>query len=266
MPPRSPLWNLFTTDNQPYSAKDTVHKRIWCQACLEAKLTGLLANQRVLVANGVIRPEDMLKEDVLQQKAKVDVKPISSKSEHMQRHLKSCQAIRQSPEWTEKTLEALRSYETWRSKRTPLVDIPLSQPSLQHFSGTGVPSNPMFQAVSPFTPTAYVSEPPNSPLTKRRKSNTDHISTADSPLGALSVWDAEQQSEFGQDLVRLFTSCNWSWNTANAPQFWLFFGKYLPQAQVPDLSGRMLDSEAERVQEQTRKSIEGSLATYQADG
>jgi hypothetical protein len=45
-----------------------VHKQIWCHACIEAKFTSHLANQRVLIANGVIRPEEMLNEENLRQK------------------------------------------------------------------------------------------------------------------------------------------------------------------------------------------------------
>ncbi|KAF7333128.1 hypothetical protein MVEN_02378300 [Mycena venus] len=80
---------------------------------------------------------------------------------------------------------------------------------------------------------------------------------------------AEQQAEFGEDLLDLVVACGWSFNIINSPEFRLFFGKYLPAAKLPDrrvLSGPILTSRANQVIAKTRLKIQGKLATYNEDG
>ncbi|KAJ7924512.1 hypothetical protein B0H13DRAFT_2315412 [Mycena leptocephala] len=62
---------------------------------------------------------------------------------------------------------------------------------------------------------------------------------------------------------------SWSWNAVQNPEFKLFFGKYMPQATLPDrrvLSGPILEREAAKVISRTRQQTNGKLATYSEDG
>ncbi|KAJ7438058.1 hypothetical protein FB451DRAFT_1060604 [Mycena latifolia] len=128
---------------------------------------------------------------------------------------------------------------------------------LEAFSPDGAysPSSTFAPSPSPSISESYAS--------KRRR--TSYTQSAQAP-----VWTAaDQQAEFGEDLCKLFVTCGWSWNTANNPEFQLFFGKYLPSAILPDrcvLSGSTLKREADKVIGKTRLKIEGKLTTYSEDG
>ncbi|KAJ7167705.1 hypothetical protein C8R46DRAFT_812141, partial [Mycena filopes] len=82
-------------------------------------------------------------------------------------------------------------------------------------------------------------------------------------------WTAEQQTEFGSDLCKLFVTCNFAWNIAQNPEFQLFISKYIPGAVIPDrriLSGSILTAESNKVIARTKQRIQGKLATYAEDG
>jgi hypothetical protein len=84
-----------------------------------------------------------------------------------------------------------------------------------------------------------------------------------------SPWSTSLQEDFDDDLLRLFVSCGFAWNSASNPQMGLFVEKWIPGAELPDrraLSGRILDREVARVEARTRERIKGKIATGQCDG
>jgi len=84
-----------------------------------------------------------------------------------------------------------------------------------------------------------------------------------------SSWTSTMQSEFGEDLCKLFVAIRAPWNSANNPQAHIFFQKWIPGAVVPDrrtLSGPILDWEAAKVEERLKSKLQGRLATFTTDG
>lgn len=62
---------------------------------------------------------------------------------------------------------------------------------------------------------------------------------------------------------------NFSWNSANNPEFIKFKTKWIPGAVVPNrctLSGSILDCQSQRVETQMRDKLNGKLAMGQCDG
>jgi hypothetical protein len=119
-----------------------------------------------------------------------------------------------------------------------------------------------FPPGSPFSPPNDLESPSLFEYShKRRRTSTtsSHVPT----------WSGEQQQEFNEDLCKLFATCGWSWNAVNSPELKLFFGKYLPQAVLPDrrvLSGSILEGEAAKFIARARQETNGKLATYSEDG
>ncbi|KAF7293733.1 hypothetical protein HMN09_01168500 [Mycena chlorophos] len=77
------------------------------------------------------------------------------------------------------------------------------------------------------------------------------------------------QTEFEQDVCRLFAVCEISWNTASNPELKGFFAKYIPHFALPDrrkLSGPILDNLTTEVIQRTRQDTDGKLGTYTSDG
>lgn len=73
------------------------------------------------------------------------------------------------------------------------------------------------------------------------------------------------QSEFGEDLCKLFVAIRAPWNSANNPQAHIFFQKWVPGAVVPDrrtLSGPILDQEVAKVEESLKLKLQGRLASF----
>ncbi|KAJ7030543.1 hypothetical protein C8F04DRAFT_961451 [Mycena alexandri] len=83
------------------------------------------------------------------------------------------------------------------------------------------------------------------------------------------MWDPPKQQEFAEDLCKLFIACNVSWTSANNPELFLFFSKYVPEAKIPDrrvLSGRVLDTLVLRVEKEMKDQVAGKLGIGQCDG
>jgi hypothetical protein len=105
-------------------------------------------------------------------------------------------------------------------------------------------------------------EPP--PKRKRTSSILE-----ESPRSSIPIWTADKQTEFGQDFCKLLIANRAAWNFANNPQTHIFFNKWNPGSIVPDrrvLSGKILDREAEKVEDRLRLKLRGRLATFTTDG
>ena len=99
---------------------------------------------------------------------------------------------------------------------------------------------------------------------KRSRSSTSSFGYDSTPQ-----WSSGRQEEFDDDMLKLFVSCGFAWNSANNPQMGLFVEKWIPGAKVPDrksLSGRILDREVAKVEARTRERVQGKVATGQCDG
>jgi hypothetical protein len=91
----------------------------------------------------------------------------------------------------------------------------------------------------------------------------------DSPSSGRTIWTPAMQSEFGEDLCRLFITIRAPWNSANNPETHLFVQKWIPGGVVPDrrtLSGPILDREAAKVEARLKAKLQGRLATFTTDG
>jgi len=124
--------------------------------------------------------------------------------------------------------------------------------------------SPLLLPTFPPAPATPVDSPVLSewPL-KRLKSGSFR---ADSPL---RQWDAATQNDFNDDLLNVFVANNFSWNSANNPEFIKFMTKWIPEAMVPDrrtLLGSILDRQSQRVETRMKDKLNGKLATGQCDG
>jgi hypothetical protein len=102
------------------------------------------------------------------------------------------------------------------------------------------------------------------PLLKRRRTSSVFEESR-----LLPSWTSTVQSEFGEDLCKLFVAIRAPWNSANNPQMHIFFQKWVPGAIIPDrrtLSGPILDREAAKVEESLKSKLQGRLATFTTDG
>jgi hypothetical protein len=167
------------------------------------------------------------------------IAPMLGKVSKMRAHLKSCQNIS-----NETRIQAISELPANKENVPSLPLAPMDQ--LPHIQTNDGPSNSA-------TPTR---------LLKRSR-------TSLSSFGGDSEWSTSLQEDFSDDLLKLFVSCGFSWNSASNPQMGLFVEKWIPGAKLPDrraLSGRILDREVARVEARTREQIKGKIATGQCDG
>ncbi|KAK1235356.1 hypothetical protein PQX77_001429 [Marasmius sp. AFHP31] len=122
------------------------------------------------------------------------------------------------------------------------------------------------QPVATFDGPTHVIAPP---LNKRCRLNSGGSVNDDFFDRFEELFNANLQWEFSGDLVKVWSSCGFSWNSANNPEVTLFFKKWVCSAIIPDrrtLSGWVLNEQAELVYVKTRDIVRGRKATYQADG
>jgi hypothetical protein len=117
------------------------------------------------------------------------------------------------------------------------------------------PPGPSVSTLSPLPSPLLLSIPVHpEPVSKRK-----HMSSTfeDSPLSAKVLWTLALQTEFGEDMCKLFIAICAPWNAANNPQMQMFVQKWVPGAIVPDrrtLSGPILDREATKVEDKLKRS------------
>ncbi|KAK1222630.1 hypothetical protein PQX77_014513 [Marasmius sp. AFHP31] len=263
MPPRTSLWELFWTNNEPYSARDQQHKKAWCMPCVEEAVELFRRQEFTQIAHGTLVEENRMTDTQRREKAVLAVKFICGKSEQMINHMKTCKTIQKSSELTQKREDIITRYRATKIQRQPLQQLASFQPNSTHFPSLPTPiqsASSSMASISPRSGSARESQ--------QISHSNKRLRTSSSFPVAQDCWDSEQQ-EFNQDLVRLFAACGFSWNSANNPETTLFFGKYVPQARVPDrrvLSGTILDREVNRVEGNVWQQVQGQKATYQADG
>ena len=168
------------------------------------------------------------------------VLPIPGKISKMKAHLNNCQNIS-----NETRIQAIAELPANKENVTPLPSTMHYLPDTQLDPG---PSN---------------SAAPARPLKRSRTS----ISSFGDDSGP--QWSTSLQENFDDDILKLFVSCGFSWNSASNPQMRLFVEKWIPGANLPDrraLSGRILDREVAKVEARTRERIKGNIATGQCDG
>ncbi|KZT64568.1 hypothetical protein DAEQUDRAFT_678347, partial [Daedalea quercina L-15889] len=82
-------------------------------------------------------------------------------------------------------------------------------------------------------------------------------------------WPQWYQNEFAADLCKLFIVANIAWYALEIPFFRYFFTKYMGQANLPgrkELSGHILDEEADKVTKHMQSDVKGRYVTGQCDG
>ena len=88
-------------------------------------------------------------------------------------------------------------------------------------------------------------------------------------LSRTAPWPQWYQREFAADLCKLFIVANIAWYALEIPFVRHFFTKYAAQANLPgrkELSGRVLDEEADRVTKRMQSEVKGRYVTGQCDG
>ena len=89
-------------------------------------------------------------------------------------------------------------------------------------------------------------------------------------FGETQGLDAELQSEFNHDFLKLLVANGSPWLFANNPETHIFADKWItPGAVIPDrkqLSGRILDKEVKDVEDRVKLKIQGKVGTGQCDG
>ncbi|KAF8989433.1 hypothetical protein BDQ17DRAFT_1470270, partial [Cyathus striatus] len=82
-------------------------------------------------------------------------------------------------------------------------------------------------------------------------------------------WDSQRIKEWNADLCLLMVACNVPWWAVENPVWRTFFQKWVPGCLIPgrkQLSGRILDEQADIVVENIRKAVKGRYGTGQCDG
>lgn len=82
-------------------------------------------------------------------------------------------------------------------------------------------------------------------------------------------WSVAREEEWRKDLCLLFVACNIAWWTVEHPFARAFFHKWVPGSTLPgrnQLSGTVLDGEAQRVVNKMMEKVEGRFGTGQCDG
>ena len=182
--------------------------------------------------------------------ATTKVKPIAGKLDSMERHARNCALL--SPEKFGSTL------------RDDIIKQLNDQKNKENIPFTTVVLTPTSSA-----PVYYTVESSSSPSLSANQLKRKQAHDASS-FGDLSgEWSKERQRDFSTDFCRLLVANSLAWNFAANPETLRFFGKWVPNAQVPDrrdLGGRVLDAEAARVKELTKAKVEGKIGTGQCDG
>ncbi|KAG1853780.1 hypothetical protein C8R48DRAFT_675727 [Suillus tomentosus] len=198
---------------------------------------------------------------------------ICGKVDDLWKHTSECDhAPPQTRNWAKAEIQKRQTSATANTHLR--VSIPSGMPSnrsltptvlLQHDSRT--PSLPIISLPPSATPTIGSSTPRLlSPLV------TIH-SLPGEPFYGETVpsqpWPSSQQAEFAADLCCLLLTSNVAWWTVDQPYWRQFFSKWIPQCLMPgskQLSGRILDEEAERVVDGMKAKVQDHYATGQCDG
>ena len=235
MPPKSPLWDYYTTNKSKYLT-DESHLNAWCNSCLSTYISTCRQADRTAAATGgePERTEIQLRDAgkcwqgspaiyyLTKSTALATVSPLCGKLKKLENHLRGCNLI---PPDIRNKLNAL-----WADKEN--ID-------------------PMGAASGSAMTTAHN----QSPLKKSKTSHSDV--------------DGSRQAEFDVDMCKLFVSGGISWNVASNPQTQLFFEKWIPDVKVPDrriMSGRVLNGEVDKANVKIKEKVRGKVATGQCDG
>lgn len=82
-------------------------------------------------------------------------------------------------------------------------------------------------------------------------------------------WTAQRIEDFSWQLCQLMVVSNIAWRAADQPYWRLFFQNWIPGVVLPgrnELSGRILDAEAQKCIANIANTVRGRLATGQCDG
>ncbi|KAF7371828.1 hypothetical protein MVEN_00039600 [Mycena venus] len=273
---KNPIWELFWENGTKYNG-DNSHKAALCKACLEVCEARLRQEEVVAVSRGGQVPPEKSPEQ-WRSAASNQVTAMVINGSEEKKAKRDGVVVRSDAATNAAKRSRTASAPQPSSSHAPSPSFhfpPLPQQSSRFDSPSGSLSPlpgftnlPAFSTDRSFSPgPSFAPSPspsvhdPDSPQLKRRRTSYAQNSA--------SIWTAEQQAEFGEDLLDLVVACGWSFNIINSPEFRLFFGKYLPAAKLPDrrvLSGPILTSRANQVIAKTRLKIQGKLATYNEDG
>jgi hypothetical protein len=107
---------------------------------------------------------------------------------------------------------------------------------------------------------AYPSNNQTRPL---KKSKMGHATSA-----VIFTSTAKRQRTFFEDLCKLFVSCGISWNALSNPEMRQFMGKWIPDVTLQDqriISGQVLDSEVQKVENRVIGKVKGKMVTGKCD-
>lgn len=82
-------------------------------------------------------------------------------------------------------------------------------------------------------------------------------------------WTQEQHEQFASELCMLMIVCNIAWWSVEQPYWRFFFQKWMPGSQIPgrrEISGRILNEEAEKVVGKMKGKVSGKYGTGICDG
>lgn len=82
-------------------------------------------------------------------------------------------------------------------------------------------------------------------------------------------WTQEQHEQFASELCMLMIVCNIAWWSVEQPYWRFFFQKWMPGCQMPgrrEMSGRILNDEAEKVVGKMKGKVSGKYGTGICDG
>lgn len=193
----------------------------------------------------------------------------------MKTHLKICNSLTQD----ERTLALLTAAKAPDSAQnpgpraihrqptslltsSPSVSVPRPTPEWRTLPTSSTRTATASQRITQQSTTLYV------PALKRSKSLHDGHGGVRTLAKVLPP--RELQEEFSSDICRLFIAMNTAWAAAENPEFHTFIHKWVgPEVVVLDrrtISGRVLDKEVEKVENQVRRKVQGKLAMGSCDG
>ncbi|KIJ61394.1 hypothetical protein HYDPIDRAFT_169663 [Hydnomerulius pinastri MD-312] len=281
----SQLWKTHVTkdDNKRYKNNGT-HKESWCNYCIRHEARQLRSAQLDAVSMGA-RTDEAESEAVLEKRVRDNTNPRPSKVKEWWEHLaKKCAHVPDHvKEEAQRELEMRRQKEDHNrrvrdankensAQSLPAIVAPSSVPATPSRTIILSRTESLASVNSTISPNHST---PESSLSPHGRSGLIPSSMDGSPpyygeiFSQTQPWSEARQAEFAADLCRLVIVCNMAWLAVEMPYWRAFFAKWLPSALMPgrqELSGRVLNEEADKVVAEMKVKVEGRYGTGQCDG
>ncbi|KAF8163038.1 ribonuclease H-like domain-containing protein [Crassisporium funariophilum] len=229
MPPKSPVWDLFHSNQTKYKTNST-HLNAWCKACVAAE---------ICQTDAMSECDPPLTDQEKFDKALCRVEPICGKRQRLEAHVEKCKVL--TPQERASALLCIG--------KENVPPPPPSIPGPSHFPLSHCP---------PLTPTTT-----STPLTGGRPLKRARTSLDELPV---QLTQAEFDVDACKLFVACGIAWNTA-NNPEMQKFtnkWCHSNVKMSDRRV--LSGRVLDGEVKKIEKTVKDAVAGLLVTGQCDG